>query len=92
MPLRLHLTLSDEAEEFIRSMSKKANVLTPQKVIERALWLLKTAEETSRVALLRDGWEIVPNHDQVVDRTIVAYIHGALQEDTPVSTLRLKGR
>ncbi len=84
MSLRLCLSLSGEAEKFVRRMAGKSPHITPEELIGSALWLLKTAQDTRRIALLSDGWKTVANHDQVVERTIIAYDPMVLQKDIQV--------
>lgn len=79
MPMALNLSLSGEAEEFMRKMTSQ--YVTAEDVVGRALWLLKTAHETWRVGLLAEKWEEVPGNERVVDHIILAVDPSRLQRD-----------
>jgi hypothetical protein len=80
--MTLHLSLSGESEEFLHTMTS-AHV-TPEDVIGRALWLLKTAHDTYRVGFLAEGWREVPGNERVVDHVILAIDPARLQRDITV--------
>ena len=89
MPIALHLSLSGESEQLLRRM--EALDVSHEDVIGRALWLLKQALDTYRIALLTSTWEEVTERDKVVDRIIVAVDPTVLRKDTTVGpSLRVR--
>ena len=82
MAMALTLSLSGEAEEFMRRMTSQS--VTAEDVVGRALWLLKTAHETYRVGLLSEKWDEVPGGEQVVDHIILAIDPSRLQREIHV--------